>query len=302
MTGIMIFLKLVRANFLPASVAPFLLGSALAFREGYQITPFKFIAAMAGVISAHLAANTANNYYDYVSGADSRETVTTPFFGGTKVITSGEASTASALLTAVVLGFIAIFSGLAVFFVTKDPVFIYLTIGTAFLAAQYTAGPLRLSYRGFGEVVIFLLFGTLLVMGSFYLFSAVFSLESFLVSVIPGGLIFSVIVCNEIPDAETDIKAGKNTLVVILGRARGKALYAVGVCLSAIFFVCIVARGTLPPDAAVGMIFYVLAIRAFIVIKDHSCDIKFMTEAGKMTVMAHLLVTVTVAASLAFLG
>jgi len=79
------------------------------------------------------------------------------------------------------------------------------------LAAQYTAPPLRLAYNRLGEIDIFLLFRIFLVMGSFYLFAEKFTFNSFLVSLPIAFLFAGVIICNEIPDSEYDLRAKKIT-------------------------------------------------------------------------------------------
>ncbi|MFA6635637.1 MAG: prenyltransferase [Candidatus Omnitrophota bacterium] len=293
-------LDLVRANFLPASIIPFFLGAALAFHSGYELTALKLFIGLSGVISAHLACNASNNYYDHASGADGPCTVTTPFFGGTKIISSGEVSPAAAALTSAVFGIYAIFAGILIFFITENPVFIMVTAFSAILASQYTAGPFKLSYKGMGELVIFILFGPLLIVGSYYLFSENLSFDSLMLSFIPGGLIFAVIICNEIPDDGTDKKAGKKNLVVILGREKGKILYAAGVLFSAIFLAICVGKGVLPPVSAVSAIFYFIPVKVLREIRNNTNNISTMTKAGKLTVITHLLVTLTITAALVF--
>jgi 1,4-dihydroxy-2-naphthoate polyprenyltransferase len=295
MTGIRIFVDLVRANFLPASVSPFIFAVALAYNRGSEIPPLIFFLALFGVISGHLAANAANNYCDYLSGADDDDTLTTPFFGGTKVISSGQAAPGSALKASAAFGSAAVLSGIAISLIVKNPIFAILAVMASFFAIQYTARPLRLSYRGMGEASIFFLFGPFLIAGIYYLFSGTLSPDIFLMSLIPAGLIFAVIICNEIPDAITDRKAGKNNLVVILGANRGPALYAFGVCLSASALVLGVMAGTLSPAGLVCLVFYLMNIKAMKIIKSGRPVGRGMAEAGKMSVLAHFLVTVATA-------
>ncbi len=298
MTRIATLFKLTRINFVPASVLAFFMGSALAFREGYAVSPSRFFAAMIGVAAGHLAANTLNNYCDHASGADSLETQTTPFFGGTKVICSEEASPAAALLTAAILVFMAFISVWAVFVMTADAVFIILAVTAAFLGAEYTARPLRFSYRGMGEAVIFFLFGPMLVSGSFYLFSGFFSIGSFLLSLVPGGLIFSVIVLNEIPDADTDKKAGKNNLVVIAGKELAVFFYVSGAVVSALSLAVSVLKGILPPFAMAILLPYAAIFAVFAKMSERIPGAEGMSRFSGITVATHALVTLLVTAVL----
>ena len=300
MTRISIFLNLVRLNFLPASVFPFILGAALAYNRGYPVTSLNFFLALIGVASAHLASNAVNNYSDHASGADGPDTVTTPFFGGTKVLIEGKVSPIVCRAWAIFFGLAAVFAGAVLFFITKYPILIFMTFFGALLGAQYSAGPLRFSYRGMGEAVIFILFGPLLVMGSYYLFSGHFSLESFLLSLIPGTLIFSVIVFNEIPDVVTDRKAGKNNLVVMMGKGKGRLLCLTGVCLSSFFLAWGVLSKALPLLAGFALIFYLMAIFALKILFTSQDDVLEMTKGGMLLVMTHSLVTISIAAALIY--
>ena len=91
----------------------------------------------------------------------------------------------------------------------------------------YTAVPFKLSYRGMGEIVIFAAFGPLVVAGSFVCQTGRFEIFPLLVSVPAGLMVLSILLVNEVLDVGWDRKAGKRTLVVILGKKRGYLLFLV---------------------------------------------------------------------------
>ncbi|MGI9215320.1 MAG: prenyltransferase, partial [Gammaproteobacteria bacterium] len=106
-----------------------------------------------------------------------------------------------------------------------------------FCSYYYTAPPLRLAYRGLGELAIWINFGPVLILGSYYLQTHSISIAAILLSIIMGNLIFSVIIANEIPDYTNDKLAGKNTLIVKFGKQFG--IFALMIAIIIIFGIII---------------------------------------------------------------
>jgi len=233
-----IWLRVSRANFLASSVLPFCLGSALAGRSGFFSVPL-FLAGLAAVLSAHLAANLFNEYWDYRFAADCGDLEYVPHFGGSKAIQGGMIGAGAVRTGAWICLLAALGLGLGLGLWLKRPLVPALVAGGAFIAWAYTAPPLRLAYRGWGEFSLLVAFGPLLVWGGFYLQRGEISGVAGLLSLTPGFLICTLLIGNEFGDADTDERAGKRNLVVRMGRARGLAAYRL--CLIAAY---------LPPLAA----------------------------------------------------
>jgi len=93
------------------------------------------------------------------------------------------------------------------------------------LSYFYTAPPLRIGYRGFGEIIVFLICGPLSVIGTYFLFTGMITLKSVLLSIPIGLLIFSILFINEFPDYEADKAVNKRHLVVRMGRQKQNRIY-----------------------------------------------------------------------------
>lgn len=282
-----LFIRITRANFLPASIIPFLIGTAYVARMGFGISPLKFILGLAAVISAHLSGNIFNDYFDYKSGADNIAAKESPFFGGSRVIQEGILRPSAVLILALSFLTAAVIAGSAIFILTMNPVFIVLMAVAIVLTIEYTAPPLRLSYGRLGELDICVLFGVLLVMGSFYLFAERFTFASFLVSLPISFLILAVIVANEIPDYDTDLRAGKHNLISVFGHDEGYLVYGFFVLASFVFIIVNVIAGHYPVITLSALLLYFLGVKAMLMLKAESCGTACSVKASRITIMLH---------------
>lgn len=280
-------IKAARANFLPASLIPFLIGAFYAFRLDVYISPTRFILGFFGVGFMHLAGNLFNDYFDYKSGADNISDKESPFFGGSRVIQKGLLSPSEVLSLSLFFTALASLCGLGIYVITEDPVFPLFMFIAAILAFEYTAPPLRLSYNKLGELDIFLLFGVLLVMGSFYLFAGTFTIGAFLISLPISFLIGAVIVCNEVPDYRSDAAAGKHNLVHGAGPEKGYIIYALLIILSALSLILNVLSGNISPIAGIITLFYAMGVKAALILKDKASGMKDFIRASMLTIMLH---------------
>src|SRR5919201_5343047 len=111
---------------------------------------------------------------------------------------------------------------------------VLLLIGAASILAGvlYTGGPRPYGYEGLGELFVFLFFGVVAVVGSYYVQTEHLSWEAFALSVPVGLLASAILVVNNLRDIETDRRAGKMTLAVRLGRVRTRRLFALMLLLA----------------------------------------------------------------------
>jgi 1,4-dihydroxy-2-naphthoate octaprenyltransferase len=256
-----LWVRASRAPFLSASLVPVLLGALAArYRTGsFNLT--SFLATLGGIACIHLGANLANDYFDHKTGCDMQNPDPTPFSGGSRVIQDGLISSR------------AIMAASAAFFVAGAAFGLYLNglvrgnavllIGLTGIAGGlfYTALPVKLSYRGLGEVAVFFCFGPLLVAGSYLVQAGRLDFWVFAVSVPAGLLVLAILLVNEVLDVEWDRRGGKNTLVVALGRERGYGLFlAAYVAAYAYIGIGIVLR-VYQPVAAVSALPLLLGVR-----------------------------------------
>lgn len=283
-------LTATRANFLPASIVPFLIGAAYAFSHGFAVLPSRFILALLAVVSAHTAGNLFNDYYDFRSGADNVVRKESPFFGGSRVIQDGLLKPAEVFWLALLFG---IFSALCVgglVAITGRPIFFLMMSVVAVLSIGYTLPPLCLAYRKLGELDIFLLFGVFLVTGSFYLFSLVFETGAVWISLPIAFLVVNIIISNEIPDFVSDQKTGKLNLLSLTGQRRGYLLYGALLVLSAGSVVANIVFNNLSAWAFCLIPAYMIGLKVLRLLKDHFEEMPASRVASGLTIVLHLII------------
>lgn len=220
-----VWLMGARTHTLPAAAAPVLAGGGLAAAEGaFALLPF--LAALAGALAIQVGANFANDYFDYVKGAD-----TEARRGFTRVTQAGLAPPARVRRWIAGAFGAACVPGLYLVWVGGWPI---LVVGLASMAAAlaYTGGPFPLGYHGLGEVFVFVFFGLVAVAGTHYVQALRFEPESLLAGAGVGAFTSAILVVNNLRDRETDARAGKRTLAVRLG-ARGSRLEYAGLLAAA---------------------------------------------------------------------
>jgi 1,4-dihydroxy-2-naphthoate octaprenyltransferase len=217
---LIIWFQELRAPFFTASIIPVLVGTSLAYSTTNIFEPVLFILAMIGMVALHAGANIANDYFDHTSGNDWINKNVTPFSGGSQLIQQGLLSAQSVLIGAWIALSIAILTGIIIFIITKSLFIIALGLIGLLGGYFYTASPVRLGYRGLGELIIGILFGVLPVYGSYYLQTRTIDIMPLVPGLIVAMLIFLIILINEFPDRLADAAVKKRTLVVIFGNRR----------------------------------------------------------------------------------
>jgi 1,4-dihydroxy-2-naphthoate polyprenyltransferase len=213
-----LWLVAARPRTLPAAVAPVLVGTALAGSEDV-FRPLAFVAALVGSVFIQIGTNLSNDYSDARRGADTEDRL------GPVRVTAGGLMPPRTVLTGTYVAFgIAVAAGAYLAAVAGWQL---LVVGAASILAGvlYTGGPRPYGYEGLGEVFVFLFFGVVAVVGSYYVQTEDLRWEAFALAA-PVGLIASaILVVNNVRDIETDRRAGKRTLAVKLGRERARRLY-----------------------------------------------------------------------------
>jgi 1,4-dihydroxy-2-naphthoate octaprenyltransferase len=227
-----------RPRTLPAAIAPVLVGTALAI-DYDQFKPLAFVAALIGSIFIQIGTNLSNDYSDARRGADTEDRL-----GPVRVTAGGLMPPRRVLIGTYVAFGIAVLAGLYLVAITGPEL---LVVGIASIAAGvlYTGGPRPYGYEGLGELFVFLFFGVVAVVGSYYVQAQELPWEAFALSVPVGLLASAILVVNNVRDADTDRRAGKRTLAVRLGRARARRMFAAMLVVSYLVPVAIPLAGGL---------------------------------------------------------
>lgn len=216
-----------RPKTLSAAVAPVLVGTGLAAHHG-RMAALPAVAALAGAVLIQIGTNLANDYYDFVRGAD------TPGRVGPLRVTQGGLIPPETVRRAtwLVLG-LALVPGAYLVWVGGWPV---LAIGLASLACAvlYTGGPHPLAYHGLGDLFVFVFFGLLAVGGTYWVQALAWPADAALAGAGVGALSTAILVVNNLRDIDTDARAGKRTLAVRIGPAATRAEYALLLLVAAV--------------------------------------------------------------------
>ena len=241
-----------------ASFASMLLGLCVAAAGG-AIDWSWFALTVLAVFAIEIAKNASGEIYDFDSGADTAVSPEdrSPFSGGKRVLVDGlltreqtTAVAASGYAIAVVLG--------AVIVLAREPRTIALGAAGLVLAWQYQAPPLRLSYRGLGELAVGLVYGPLLCAATVLVQRGHVPADAWLLSIPLGLLVGAFLWINEIPDCDADRSAHKRTLVARLGRRAASRVFVAIVATALVALVLLPLAG-LPRSVWLGALFAVPA-------------------------------------------
>ena len=221
MTRLGIWLAAFRPKTLAAAAAPVAVGTAVALDHGL-FRPAPALAALAGALLIQIGTNLANDYFDYLQGADTEERV-----GPTRAIPAGLLTARQVLSATVAVFALAVLVGVYLTWVAGWPI---VAIGAASIVSgvAYTAGgPRAIGYLGLGDLFVFVFFGPVAVVGTYYVQGLAWASEALWASVPVGALSVAILVVNNHRDADTDVKAGKKTLAVRFGRRFTRAEYTI---------------------------------------------------------------------------
>ncbi|MFC4245721.1 1,4-dihydroxy-2-naphthoate polyprenyltransferase [Natribaculum luteum] len=217
------WLMAARPQTLPAAAAPVIVGTGLAVHEEV-FAALPALMAFVGAALIQVGTNFANDYYDAVKGADTEDRE-----GFTRVTQSGLIEPEEVKRATVVTFGLAVLSGTYLVYVGGLPILV-IGLVSVLCGWAYTGGPYPLGYHGLGDLFVFVFFGVVAVMGTFYVQAAAYAaplatsipegtitLEAFVASLPIAGLSTAILVVNNVRDLETDAETGKNTLAVRLG-------------------------------------------------------------------------------------
>jgi len=236
-----------------ASVAPVLIGTASAWRDGwFALVPF--VIVLVAALAIQVGVNFANDLADAARGADTEARI-----GPQRAVASG-VITASDMRRGMIIAFgIAGIGGLYLIWYAGWPI---LVIGVVSIIAAlgYTNGPIPYGYYGLGEIFVFIFFGLVATAGTRYVFSPSVPAAVWAGGVVMGLLAAAILEANNIRDIDTDAIAGKRTLAVILGRQRARKLYAATMVGAFVVIVFSVMLGFLPPMCMIALVVAPLSI------------------------------------------
>ena len=203
-----------RIKTLPAAIAPVIVGTSLAD----QIKVINALLALIVSLSLQIAVNYANDFSDGVRGTDTNRV------GPTRLVASKLATASSVKNASFISFFVAIIAGTLLAFNTS--VWLIAVGLISILAAWgYTGGKKPYGYLGFGELAVFIFFGVVATVGSYYVQVEQISSNALLLSIPMGSLSCAILVINNLRDLNQDKLVSKRTMAVKLGDANTRIFY-----------------------------------------------------------------------------
>lgn len=228
------WLSAIRLRTLPLSVSGIIIGTCFAYYNGF-FNILILILAILTTISLQILSNLANDYGDGIKGTDNVNRV-----GPERAIQSG-AITPDQMFEAIKINILIIillvFLLIYMAFGKSHFIYTFLFIGLAgisvYAAMSYTIGSKAYGYKGLGDFFVFIFFGFLSVIGSYFLYTHHLDHQVFLPAITVGLLSVGVLNLNNMRDIESDEQSNKITLAVKLGRKRAK-IYHLSLIIGAI--------------------------------------------------------------------
>jgi 1,4-dihydroxy-2-naphthoate octaprenyltransferase len=204
-----------RPRTLAAAIAPVVVASALA---GPDFNWFRAALALKVGVWLQIGVNFANDYSDGVKGTDANR------IGPTRLVASGLATAKSVKMAAYISFFIASIAGVWLALLTSP---LLIVIGVLAIAAAwgYTGGKNPYGYNGLGELSVFVFFGLVATVGTYYAQTEKITALSFIVAVPMGALACAILAVNNIRDRAQDELVGKRTVAVRLGDAKARRAF-----------------------------------------------------------------------------
>ncbi|MEK4061287.1 MULTISPECIES: prenyltransferase [unclassified Paenibacillus] len=259
------FKKATRFGTIPVMLIPVVLGTVGAYVWGGEFHPFLFVITIIGAISAHLFSNMVNDLWDFRNGTDMEAKNTPGMISTNSGFLSGGllSETVFAVLTWSLLA-VAVLCG-AVLSIYSGWEILWFVAAGALIAYFYVAPPLRFGYRGKGysEFAIFVAFGIMPVLGSYFVQTGEFSLKPVLLSV-PVGLLTTLLLFNHhFLHWKADEQAGKRTLVVVWGERKSLIFSRVLLYISYVSLIICVGFGVLPVYALLALLTAIAPVHVY---------------------------------------
>lgn len=268
MPSFKVWLSAARPRTLPLSIAGILVGGGLSLKEGlYDWSVFGL--AILATLGFQILSNYANDYGDGVKGTDNADRV-----GPVRAMQSGLLTAAHLKKAIILTSVITVVVVLTLIYVSfgKDQfllslIFLLLGVAAIIAAIKYTVGRSAYGYRGLGDVFVFIFFGLVGVLGSFFLFTQYITAIQVLPAITIGALSTMVLHLNNMRDRKADAKVGKNTLAVLLG-AEGAEKYHLS-----LFILATVCWGAYILMSASHLLDYISVV-AFVPLCKHMITVK----------------------------
>lgn len=292
-------LMLLRLPFMTVTIGAVLLGTAFATWSTGRFNPVHFIMTLLGACFFHIATNVANDYFDFRSGSDAANiSGTVPFSGGSRMLVEGFVSPREALAVSLIFAAAGSIIGLYLNYVLPGNAILIIGIVALLFIYGYNGFPFRLVNIGLGEIAIFLAWGPLVVLGSFYVQAGSFHSYWPLVVSVPSGILTTlVLLINEFADRDADRSVGRKTWVILFGFEKSLYVYLLLALICYVIVILGVLLGGWPLWSLLVLISLPLPFMAFKNGKENLGNWGEFLAAVKATILMNFLFLVILSVS-----
>ena len=273
-----------RPRTLAAAIAPVFIGTSLVTAEGQGINWINALLALGVGLLLQIAVNYSNDYSDGIRGTDDSRV------GPVRLVASGLKTPQQVKRAAFIRYFLAALCGL-ILSIRTSPVLILIGAIAIIAGWTYTGGRKPYGYSGFGEFSVFVFFGLVATMGSYFAQSQKITWQSLLLAIPMGALSCSILGLNNLRDRPKDELVGKNTLAVRLGDSGARSFLIALLLLS---FTASLAAVTISPWALIVLVtipFYYILIKGISGGLTGPALIPLLSKTGELQLLTALLIT-----------
>ncbi|MBK8452450.1 MAG: prenyltransferase [Thiofilum sp.] len=273
-----------RPGFLAASLVPVLVGVAAVYHLTGAVDMLKLLLSLVAIGLVHAGVNVLNDYYDELNGTDRLNTQRVfPFTGGSRFIQNEVLTAKQTLWFGIGLLGTALILGLVLTLLSGGALIGIGGLGLV-LGWGYSAPPLRLNSRGWGELAIALGFGVLIPLGAWYVQTGYLSAYPVLISLGLAVLVANILIINQFPDYAADKQVGKHHWVIRLGLDSAPYLYGALVLIAALSTVLNILFDLLPPLAFILLLPLMMSVKAYSDLKHYAKTPQHLALAIKLTI------------------
>ena len=245
-----------RPQFLTLSIVLAFLGTAIAWHDGYFNLWHALLAGI-GLVLTHASVNILNDYFDFRSGID-LSTRRTPFSGGSGILPTGLLSPRQVLWLGIIMLLLAVPIGIY-FVVIRGWELLPLLVVAAFFIVMYSPYILK---KPWPEWAAGAGLGALPVLGMYFAQAGVYTYNVAVACIPSAFLVHNLLLLNELPDAEADTKASRQTLPITIGKKRAAIFYSVVAISVYLWIIAWVAARVIPVWSLLALLSLPLTVRA----------------------------------------
>ena len=288
MNRILLWITAVRPQFFTAAIIPIALGAAVARHDTGFFSWGLFWLTLIGGVFIHGGLNFTNDYYDFKTGNDVINKTPTPFSGGSRFLREGILKPGQVQAAGLICFAAGSAIGLYLNYICGGYTILLIGIVGVFIAYFYNADPLKIGYTRLSEVTTGFGFGTLMVLGAYYVQARKLSWEAFFASIPIAILIALVQFINQFPDYEADKAARKNNTVVMAGKVKAVGYYKFFLISVYVIVLAGMAAKVFPFTAVITFVTLPAALKAMKVACAHFDKIKELLPANALTIAIHV--------------